>query len=191
MNRSVRMYRALVRLYPREFRESYGDDMVFVFEEMLRDGPTPLVWVRTTRDAANSILIQRLEPLMSRPSARLAGIGAVLLSLVAVVALMVGGTNPAAFGITVVIAALGSAGAAAYWRSNRAYVEPSDQMHQHWYRFLGAGIALLLAAVVAQGPFNVDGPWELLIATLFSGFACIAYGVVLALWHVTSRMRTA
>lgn len=189
MSTQVRLYRALIRLYPRRFREAYGDDMVFVFEEMLRDRPAPLVWWRISHDAANSIVIQRLEPLMSRPSSRVAGIGAVLLSFVAVIALMVGGTNPAAFAATVAVAALGSAAAAVYWRANRGYVEPSTQLHQHWWKFLGSGVALLLAAIVAEGTFNIDGPWELLIATLLSGFACIAFGVVLGLWRGFAMVR--
>lgn len=189
MTVSVRVYRGVLRLYPRRFRQTYGGDMVFIFEEMLRDKPAARVWWRVTVDAATSIPVQRMEPLMSRPSSRAAGVAALLLSLVAAIALMVGGTNPAAFAATVVVAGLASAAAALYWRANRGYVDPSTQIHQFWYRFFGAGVALLLAAIVAQGPLGVDGPWELLIGCILSGFACLALGTVLGLWHGTYRLR--
>jgi hypothetical protein len=52
MSNSVRSYRTLLLFYPRSFRREYGDHMVAVFEDMLRDDAAPRVWWRVSRDAA-------------------------------------------------------------------------------------------------------------------------------------------
>src|SRR5690349_23887189 len=49
-DRHVWFYRRLITLYPQPFRDEYADDMVMLFEDMLRDGSSAAVWQRTLRD---------------------------------------------------------------------------------------------------------------------------------------------
>ncbi|MBA2609962.1 MAG: hypothetical protein H0U92_13555 [Actinobacteria bacterium] len=183
-------YRTLVGLYPPRFRDEYGDDMAFLFEEMLADRPAASVWGRAVVDAITSIPLQRLESVMSaRPNPRNAGAVALVSFAVAFVALASAGTNPAAVvGITVVGVALGGT-AAIYWSANRGYVEPADRLHQRWYQFLGFGLALLALLAGGSELTSIELPWELLVGTLLTGWALTGLGVLLGLWHAIARMR--
>ena len=89
MSRSERVYRVLLLVYPREFRDSYGPQMTQVFgdlcrEEKRRSGASGLmvVWVRTLPDLVATAFVERVranekEPIMQ--DRRLAVIGFVLL----------------------------------------------------------------------------------------------------------------
>ncbi len=56
MTRSERVYRALLRAYPRSTREACGEDMVQLFADRLRDAASPLamarVWAEAIADVA-------------------------------------------------------------------------------------------------------------------------------------------
>ncbi len=49
MRRSERIYRWLLRLYPRDFRDEYGEEMSLVFRDRAPDGPVRL-WLQVLRD---------------------------------------------------------------------------------------------------------------------------------------------
>ena len=49
---TLRVYRLLVRLYPRRFREEYGPDLVGLVADQLRDEPTWRVLARSAVDLA-------------------------------------------------------------------------------------------------------------------------------------------
>lgn len=61
----ARLYRRLLRLYPAAFRERYGDEMVQLFEDQLRDGRegrgsgTVVVWLRVVVDLATTAASER------------------------------------------------------------------------------------------------------------------------------------
>jgi hypothetical protein len=61
---SVRVYRGLLRTYPREFRQEYGEAMVQVFRDLcLRSGGAGLarVWGRALLDYAVSLVSEHME----------------------------------------------------------------------------------------------------------------------------------
>lgn len=59
------LYRSLLRLYPREFRTDYGDDLVQHFSDLVTDRGTRAAWTRTTTDLIITIPRYRLESIMS------------------------------------------------------------------------------------------------------------------------------
>ena len=50
--RAAKLYRGLLRVYPRRFRDEYGADMVLLFTDQLRDEPALRVWARGVIDLA-------------------------------------------------------------------------------------------------------------------------------------------
>src|SRR5438445_1750232 len=112
--RNQRIYRSLLLLYPRAFRQVYGAHMVQVFGDRLREeravsgGRANIaVWFRTLVDLFESAPLQRLERPMSREAAF--GILFVLFLAFVVVALTLGSNGP---GVAVAFAALIAAGIA-------------------------------------------------------------------------------
>jgi len=59
-SRSERLYALLLHLYPKSFRRAYGEEMVFVFAESLREtqggGAWLLLWMRTLLDLFMSLV---------------------------------------------------------------------------------------------------------------------------------------
>jgi putative ABC transport system permease protein len=70
---SGRVYRRLLRLYPAAFRDRFGEDMVLLFEERLRDaaasGPARVVafWIGSLRDVARNGLAERRSSVRTAP----------------------------------------------------------------------------------------------------------------------------
>jgi hypothetical protein len=57
MNLEMRVYQALLKLYPREFRQEYSEEMTRVFQESLQtEGSSFGFWTRTFWDAISSAL---------------------------------------------------------------------------------------------------------------------------------------
>ena len=59
------LYRSLLRLYPRDFRTDYGDDLVQNFVDLATDRGTRAAWTRTTTDLIITVPRYRLESIMS------------------------------------------------------------------------------------------------------------------------------
>ena len=59
---SERLYSLLLLLYPRVFREQYGEEMARVFRDRLREEPVVSLWVEVLGDAVVSIPQQYLTP---------------------------------------------------------------------------------------------------------------------------------
>lgn len=59
------VYRSLVRLYPREFRLGYGDDLVQHFADLVTDRGARAAWTRTGIDLIVTIPRYRLERIMT------------------------------------------------------------------------------------------------------------------------------
>ncbi|SRR6266545_3726525 len=65
----VRTYRSLVRLYPREFRRAYGDDLVQHFADLVAARGVRTAWARTSVDLIVTVPRYRLESIMTEPHA--------------------------------------------------------------------------------------------------------------------------
>jgi hypothetical protein len=59
------VYRTLVRLYPRNFRQQYGDDLVQHFDDLVADRGTAAACGRTALDLAVTVPRYRLETIMN------------------------------------------------------------------------------------------------------------------------------
>ncbi|MCU1451007.1 MAG: hypothetical protein JWP02_3177 [Acidimicrobiales bacterium] len=64
-NRHTRFYRAALLLYPRAFRRSYGEPMLQLFGDCVRDVGAR-AWLRALPDLVRTIPAQRMETVMSR-----------------------------------------------------------------------------------------------------------------------------
>jgi len=60
-----RLYRALIRLYPRRFRRDYGDDLVQHFADLVTDRGARAAWRRTSLDLTITIPRYHLERIMN------------------------------------------------------------------------------------------------------------------------------
>lgn len=60
-----RVYRAAVRLYPRDFRRHYGDDLVQSFGDLVTERGQIAAWRRTTLDLVLTVPRYRLESVMT------------------------------------------------------------------------------------------------------------------------------
>lgn len=65
---SERLYGILVRLYPKRYKQQFGEEMEYVFSESLKDAyeknrePGILtLWTRTVVDAGKSLIVQHIE----------------------------------------------------------------------------------------------------------------------------------
>lgn len=59
------LYRSLVRLYPREFRGRYGDDLAQHFSDLVTDRGTRKAWTRTSIDLIVTLPRYRLESIVT------------------------------------------------------------------------------------------------------------------------------
>lgn len=60
-----RVYRALTRLYPRDFREHYRDDLVQHHADMIGERGTAAAWTRTALDLLVTVPRYQLETIMN------------------------------------------------------------------------------------------------------------------------------
>ena len=65
MSASHPVYRSLVRLYPRDFRQRYGEDLVQHFADLITDRGLRAAWTRTGVDLIVTMPRYRLEGIMT------------------------------------------------------------------------------------------------------------------------------
>ena len=86
-----RAYRSAVRLYPRDFRHHYGDDLVQHFGDLITDRGPSAAWARTTLDLLLTVPRYRLETVMTEShSATTLNIVITLLAAGGLVSVMIG-----------------------------------------------------------------------------------------------------
>jgi hypothetical protein len=178
-----RVYAALVRLYPRQFRDDYGTDMMRLFHEQLRDGPRVRVCWRTTLDLILTVPHQHLEVHMKRDPTPALLLVYLAVALVGVVVAVVGGSSAPALVVGAALVASGGALAIATWR--RAAPFQGSGLSAQWWKFVVAGPVLLGSVVVAAG-FGVEA-WFLGMAVIIAAFGLVGIGVVLAVVRLTGR----
>lgn len=65
MSSTHRVYRSLLRLYPRDFRAHYGDDLVRHLADLVADRGVRAAWTRTGVDLIVTVPRYRLESIMN------------------------------------------------------------------------------------------------------------------------------
>jgi len=85
------VYRSLVRLYPRDFRDHYRDDLVQNFADLVADRGARAAWTRTGVDLIVTVPRYRLESIMTeRHSATSLNVAITLLAAGGVLSVLTG-----------------------------------------------------------------------------------------------------
>lgn len=177
----IAVYRAAQRLYPRRFRAEYGDDMLALLREQLRDEPRWRVCGRAVIDLAVSVLIQHVEVHMSRSRT----------SLFVLVATVVAATAAFSFvegllGLT--IAFLGVTLAILIWRRERPARERQAVVAK-WWMFLAGGagsLAIVISAATASGELS-EPAWVVVMLGMLGGVVLVGAGLVLGIVRLVDR----
>jgi hypothetical protein len=158
--RSTRAHLAVVRLYPRSFRDEYGTDMAQLFANQCRDEPKSRVWLRCIADLAVTIPARHMEV---RVHHRIGdGIVASLFVAVSVcgaVLAVVGPTNLGVRSLSTAIAVCAALLAVVAWRASRSPL-PALPMTSRWWHLLvagGATLAILIAVTTRLGRCRIRG----------------------------------
>jgi hypothetical protein len=183
------LYGGLLRLYPRAFRDEYGEDMVLLLQHQLRDESAARVWARTLLDLAVTVPSRRLEAHMSARTAAPVVYGAAAVASLAFVGLV---------GTSVGVTAIGIAGGMVFgtlaviaWRREQAVGSPAGAS-AHWWQVLLAG-ALGLIGTIALVNANGELPsgwWVVFMGALLTSLGLLAEGVILGITRAMGR-RTA
>lgn len=185
----VSAYCALLRLYPRRFRDEYGADMALLFANQMRDEPAARVWIRSVVDLAIAVPTQHLEAHMNRAPTPLvpvlfAGIGVSGLGVA-----IIGGSGAGMLlvGVTLAVVALGFAAVA--WRGARPI--GTHALTPHWWKFIANGASALAAvagATTLTGEVDESMWWPTMI-TVVCAVTLLGTGLVLGIAHRTVRPR--
>lgn len=182
----IGLYRALLRFYPRRFRDEYDKDMAVLFADQLQDEPGVRVWARGMVDLAVTVPTRHLEAHMSRlpsPTTPL------LFGAVSVAGLLFGllaGSNLGMLGVGLSVAAVAGALAVVGWRYNRV-ISTARPATAHWWKFLAGGAGVLAVVVVVTtttGEVDESLWWPMLI-TVLSALGAVAAGLVLGIARLT------
>jgi hypothetical protein len=185
--RTVRLYRMFVRLYPKQFRQEYGTDLVGLVADQLRDEPTWRVLTRSAIDLALTLPARHLEAYMDRRPTNVLPLlfGAVALSAV-IVGVIVG--HPIVLlACSAVAIGAGGLGLLAAHRA-RPLTQPRPAT-AHWWKLLAGGAGLLVALIAlttATGELP-EGGWLIAMVTGLTAIVLLAAGIVLGIAHVAGR----
>ena len=177
-NRQESLYRVLLLLYPRSFRDGYAEPMAQLFGDRLRDGGGR-VWLETASDLIRTVPIQRMEAAMARvsPGARVVALAVIVFGAVLVSVGLGGGAAP----LLVMVAAVGAIVAVVRQRrivtpfGERAPLWPS--VTQAWW----APIAALLGVVMIVGGIGTVFEAHNLGGRIFGSSLLLALGGMMLL----------
>jgi len=182
-------YGVLLRLYPRDFREEYGEDMAQLLRNQLRDESATRVWARTVLDVALTAPSIRLEAHMSRGTSApiVYGTAAAACLALAVVVGTSAGVSVIGFAGVFVFGGL----AFIAWRRARV-LEPSAHADAHWWKYLAVGCVGLALAIVSAATSDdelSEGMWALFFGGLLFSVGLIAAGMVLGISRAVHARR--
>ncbi len=192
MNRRTHLvlYRATHVLYPRVFREEYGEDLGAVFEEQLDELGAPRCWLRTVRDLLVSIPAQQLEARMKKPGSSHAFVFPLALGIGSVLMTAVIGTSMYAV-LFAVVAVASFAVAIALRRVAKSAIELEKS--SPWKTFLAGGSLMVGGLVILLNlPANKDvdlSPveWSALMLSILISLSLISAGAVLGALQVNRK----
>jgi hypothetical protein len=186
-NRLVRAYRHTIRLYPRSFREEFGDDLVQLFADQLADERPARVVTRTLLDLALSVPQRHLESDMNVTRAAVLPIVFFVLALSSLTAGLVIG-HPAVLAVCALATLVFLALALVALHRARPLHEVRT-LPSRWWVVLGAGVALLAGLIVvtrATGELP-EGGWFLAMVIGLTSVVLIATGLVLGVVQLVGR----
>jgi hypothetical protein len=184
--RSVRVYRALTRLYPPRFRREYGDSMEQLFRDRLHDDGSRRAWGNALRDLTTSAPRQHWESYMHATNRTRLVIAAIVTSAAAILFISLGGAI-LGLGLLVLLA----------WELYAILRTRGHRLAAHtWWKFIAGGIALfgaLLLIFAVPWPqdwrSSVDGELAWFAGMLgFSGsLVLFTIGLFLGVAHWVTR----
>ena len=180
---TVLVYRSLLRLYPREFRDEYGADMVQLLRDQCSDEPALLVGARCALDLAITIPTQHLEAHMNRPSTHLIPLLFTALAAGGLLFAVLGGSNIAFLVIGLCIAVVAGTIAAVAWR--RSGPIGAKLSTDGWWKLVLAGPCIIVAVIVVAD-FGVEA-WEVMMLALLVAFVTTGSGVLLGIARLAQR----
>lgn len=139
------IYRTLVRLYPREFRRDYGDDLTQHFDDLVANRGVRAAWSRTALDLAVTVPRYRLETIMNEPNTATTITIVIGLIAAAGVAGLLTGVYPSAL-LLVVAAVLAVTQRSAIARALRA---PNPDRRRHRLQIAAVLGAICITSFVA------------------------------------------
>lgn len=159
MGRHLSLYRALLALYPRSFRQDYGDDMHQLFGDRLRE-LGGRAWLEAVPDLIRTLPRQRMEAVMASlgPAARLGVLVALGVGAVAASIGLGGGAVPVLVVLAVLLLVARNRAILAAPFGERAPVWPA--VTQAWWAPVAAlaGLAMLVFGVgTIFGASNLGG----------------------------------
>jgi hypothetical protein len=170
----VRAYGVLVKLYPRRFRDEYGDDLVAMFRDQCRDESPWRVGSRAALDLAITIPSQRVEATMHRSPRALVPLIYLAIAFAGFAIAIVGGTDPTPIVIGLAVAFGAGSLAVVSWRRTSAR-SSSTSASGTWWKLLLAGPGLV-AVVIVAARLGVEA-WYLGMLTLLVAFVLTAVGL--------------
>lgn len=179
----LRAYGALIALYPREFRDEYGADMVQLARDDCRDDPPWRVACRVLVDLAISIPTQHLEAHVHRSPSHLVPLIYTAVAGAGIVLALAGGSNVASLIVGLVVAAIAGTLAVVAWR--RAAPIGGSVQTTHWWKFVAAGPVIIGGVIVAAG-LGVDA-WFVGMFFVFLALILTGVGLLLGLVRLTTR----
>jgi hypothetical protein len=190
----MRLYGALLRCYPRDFRREYGDDMTQLLALQLRDENAVRVWGRTFVDLALTVPSLRLEAVMSRRgsvpgTAVLYGAAAIACLVATAVSGTVGTVGTVGLLLAVLFASL-----AILARRRARTLGAGSEISPHWWKYLAVGAAGIAGCVVVANVGDHDLPgntWFVWISVLLTSMVLSAVGLLLGLSLAFGRRRPA
>ena len=176
------LYRTLVRLYPRSFRDEYGDDLVALFQEQCRDENPLRVSLRAAVDLMVTVPTRHLEQPMGRRAANTSVLLYLALALGGVVAALLSGTNAVGGSIALLVAVAAAALALTSWRRS---ADTTTDATAIWWKLIVAGGSLI--ASTAIGARLGIAAWHLGMAVFLGGVTLGVAGVLLGASRLLRR----
>jgi hypothetical protein len=150
MSSHVDVYRRLVRLYPRGFRDDYADDLVQNFADLVANHGPSRTWRRTAVDLVVTVPRYRLETVMNPRHANTTLYIATAIVAAAAAVSITTAVFPGGFVLLAVAAVLTVVSASKLARSTR----PADPQRRR--RFLVASGVLAATCVISTTAFWIE-----------------------------------
>jgi tetrahydromethanopterin S-methyltransferase subunit C len=181
-----RVYASLVRLYPRQFRLDFADEMILAFGELIEHDGRAATWRRVFVDLVVTVPTYRLETIMAPQRSTTALVALVAALAVGAAAAFAVGVWPVAAILLVVAMVIGVTERSHLARSLR----PATPLHRRRLLARSAALGLIAVAVLVIGLFDLgdESHWPadrlLLYNALFLGAVVAAFAhLAVALRH--------